>query len=137
VRADVPLLAAVCLGGAVGGGARYGLGAWAGSGGRDLELVAILVVNTVGCGLIGVLTVLAAEAFADVRLLRPALGTGVLGGFTTFSTYAVDVVALAEQGRWAPAVGYLVATPVLAMVAVWGASLLVRAALGARRGPGG
>jgi protein CrcB len=47
--------------------------------------------NLLGCLLIGVLTVLITEVFSARRLVRPFLGVGVLGGFTTFSTYAVDI----------------------------------------------
>ncbi len=111
--------------------------AWVATSHRDLTVVATLAVNTLGCALIGVLTVVALQVWVDVRLLRPALGTGVLGGFTTFSTYAVDVMALAEQGRWAVAAGYLVATPVLAVLAVWAASRTVQAMLSGRSGRSG
>lgn len=99
---------------------------WAAPRGGDAVAVATLAVNTVGCMLIGVLTVLAIDRWPDARLLRPALGTGVLGGFTTFSAYAVDVEALARQGRPGAAAAYLVATPTLAMVAVWAGARLTR-----------
>jgi fluoride exporter len=49
--------------------------------------------------------------------IRPLLGIGVLGGYTTFSTYTVDVITLAHVGRWTLAVTYLVVTPVLAVSA--------------------
>src|SRR3954471_6812642 len=50
--------------------------------------------NVVGCFLIGVLMVLVVERWSRRPLARPFLGTGVLGGFTTFSTYAVDTRGL-------------------------------------------
>jgi CrcB protein len=58
-----------------------------------------------------VLGLLLAALFArypDSRWLRPFLGTGVLGGYTTFSTFSVDVVQLADAGRTALAAGYVV-----------------------------
>src|SRR5206468_23399 len=58
-----------------------------------------MAVNVLGCGLIGVLMVLVGELWTGRRLLRPFLGTGVLGGFTTFSTYAVDLQHLFTTDR--------------------------------------
>ena len=118
-RPDVPVLVAVSLGGAAGAAARYAVTIRAVAVDDDAVAAATLAVNALGCALIGVLTVLAIDRWPDVRLLRPALGTGVLGGFTTFSAYALDVESLARQGRLAVAAAYLVATPVLAMAAVW------------------
>jgi CrcB protein len=51
------------------------------------------------------------------RLVRPCLGVGVLGGYTTFSTYAVDALSVARADRFGLALGYLVLTPVLAVLA--------------------
>ncbi|MDT7574858.1 MAG: fluoride exporter, partial [Pseudonocardiales bacterium] len=52
-------------------------------------------------------------------LTRPFLGTGVLGGFTTFSTYTVDAQQLVAAGRVAVAGAYLAGTLVAALVATW------------------
>ena len=57
-----------------------------------------LLVNGVGCAVIGVFMVVITDVWAAHRLVRPFFGTGVLGGFTTFSTYAVDI-----QKLWRPA----------------------------------
>ncbi|WNV83430.1 CrcB family protein [Umezawaea sp. Da 62-37] len=102
------VLGAVACGGALGALARYGLGIafpygpWT-----------ILVVNATGCLLIGVLMGLTEDA-----LLRAFLGTGVLGGYTTFSTYVVDFQRFASQGRPGVAMAYLAGTLVTALVAV-------------------
>jgi CrcB protein len=114
------VLAAVAVGGAVGGGLRYLISSLGGLPWTTL------VINTVGCALIGVLMVLLVDRWPDTRLVRPLLGTGVLGGFTTFSTYALDVERLLSRGQVATALGYLVATPVLALVAVWAAATSTR-----------
>jgi len=117
---------AVSVGGAFGAAARYllaPLGGWPWG---------TLTVNAVGCALIGMLMVLAVDRWPDVRLVRPLLGTGVLGGFTTFSTYAVDVEQLVRQSRIAVAIGYLVATPVLAVVVVTATVALTRRVVGWR-----
>jgi CrcB protein len=71
---------------------------------------ATLLTNMSGCLLIGVLMVVIAERVRPHPLVRPLLGVGVLGGYTTFSTYAVDTVAAVQSGRVDLAVLYAVAT---------------------------
>ncbi|PAU50439.1 fluoride efflux transporter CrcB [Streptomyces albireticuli] len=119
------VVCAVSLGGGLGAAARYGAGLlWPTAGGAFPWTT--FVVNTVGCALIGVLLTVIAGLPAPHRLLRPFLGTGVLGGFTTFSTYAVDVERLAGDGRLPTAVAYCVGTPVAALAAVWAAATATR-----------
>jgi fluoride exporter len=106
------ILSVIALGGAVGAVARHGVGVafpaepygfpWA-----------TFAVNVSGCLLIGVLMVLVAR-WPHHALVRPFLGVGVLGGYTTFSTYAVDVHRLGLQVM---TVIYLLGTPVVAVVA--------------------
>jgi CrcB protein len=62
-------------------------------------------------------------------LLRPFVGTGVLGGFTTFSTYAVDVERLVDGGRPGVALGYLALTVLAALAAVWSVEVAARRVL--------
>ena len=90
-------------------------------------------IAIIGCGLIGVLMVLLGEMRRPHRLLRPLVGTGVLGGFTTFSTYAVDLQRLLAGGHAWTAAAYLVATPVAALTAVWASVRATRRLLGGRR----
>jgi len=73
-----------------------------------------------------VLMVAIAEIWPRHRLLRPFLGTGVLGGYTTFSTYVVDAQRLLEQRAAATALIYLVATLVSAVLAVYVGTELAR-----------
>ncbi|GHF36060.1 putative fluoride ion transporter CrcB 1 [Streptomyces mashuensis] len=127
-----PVVCAVSAGGGVGAAARYGAGLlWPTAPGGFPWTT--LGVNVVGCALIGVLLVTIAERGTPHRLVRPFLGTGVLGGFTTFSTYAVDVHRLVTEGRQAAAAGCLVGTLLGAMAAVWAGSAVTRLALGRRR----
>ena len=108
-------LAAVALGGMVGASARYALElAWPPAP-AGLPW-ATLLTNALGCLLIGVLMVYVVERGGAHPLLRPFAGVGVLGGFTTFSTYAVQVDQRADQP--ALALAYLVVTPVAALLAV-------------------
>ncbi|MFD1147228.1 fluoride efflux transporter FluC [Saccharothrix hoggarensis] len=111
------VLGAIALGGGLGGLARHGLStAVAGPWG-------VLLVNVLGCALIGVLMVLAPRLH---RLARPFLGVGVLGGFTTFSAYALDVVRLGG----ATAVLYLFATLLPALGATFLAMTVTRKVAG-------
>jgi fluoride exporter len=110
-----PVLAAVALGGALGAAARWGLG---------LALPTppgatpwpTLGINLLGCLLIGVLLGVLRRHPAH-PLLRPFAGTGVLGGFTTFSGFAVDGLGLLRTGTPGPAALYLGGTLVGALVA--------------------
>lgn len=124
-RGEGSVVAAIAAGGALGAGARYAVGqAWPSPVGAFPS--STFVINVLGCGLIGTLMVLVTDVWLRQRLLRPFLGTGVLGGFTTFSTYAVDIERLATGGRVGVALFYLVATLMTALGAVWVAATLTR-----------
>lgn len=96
------MLSVVSAGGALGASVRYGLDQAFPTGPGGFPW-AIFWVNVSGCLLIGVLMVLVVDVWAGRPLIRPFLGVGVLGGFTTFSTYAVDFQRLVDAG--APASG--------------------------------
>lgn len=122
------VLAAVAAGGVLGAEARAGLAAlWpTPSGGFP---IGTLVINVTGCLLIGVLLVLVTEAGRGHPLARPFLGVGVLGGYTTFSGYAVDAHRLLAGGHVATALAALAVTPVLALLAVTVAAGATRRAI--------
>ncbi|MFC9245063.1 fluoride efflux transporter FluC [Streptomyces sp. NPDC057136] len=128
------VLGAIAAGGALGAVARYGaLVLWPAADGAFPW--AVLGVNVTGCALIGVLMVLVAERDGAAHpLLRPFLGVGVLGGFTTFSTYAADVSKLLDRQEALTAMAYAAATLVGALGAVWAAVAATRALLGVRGG---
>ena len=118
----------VAVGGAMGALARYGIGlAWPTPVGTFPW--ATLLINVVGCALMGILMVLIGEVFVAHRLIRPFAGTGILGGFTTFSTYAVDAEQLVAHGAARTGLLYLVATPAAALAAVGVAAVLTREAV--------
>ncbi len=130
-----PVLSAIAAGGALGASARYGIsvalphppGAFAWP---------IFLANVSGCLLIGVLMTSLAEAPGAPRLLRPFLGVGVLGGYTTFSTYVLDTHRTLASGAAGTALLYLFGTLAGALLAVWAGSALTAAVL-ARREPAG
>ncbi|MER7458684.1 fluoride efflux transporter CrcB [Micromonospora sp. NPDC126480] len=112
------LLGAVAVGGALGALARAGLG-YAFPPGPAGFPWATFTVNLSGCLLIGVLMALLARRAGGPALARPFLGVGVLGGYTTFSTYAVEARQLLAAGATTTALAYLAATLTGALLAVW------------------
>ncbi|MYW64266.1 fluoride efflux transporter CrcB [Streptomyces sp. SID8379] len=131
-RDQGPVIAAVSLGGAVGACARYGAALlWPAAPGAFPWTT--LAVNVVGCAVMGVLMVVITDVWAAHRLVRPFFGTGVLGGFTTFSTYAVDIRTLTDVGHARTALGYLALTVCAALAAVWTAAHLTRRVIERRR----
>ena len=97
------------------------------------EVWATLAVNLAGCALIGVLVVLTTEVWQGHPLIRPCLGTGVLGGFTTFSTYALDAHGLWVAGDRATATAYLGGTLLGCVAATAAAAGLARSVVAGRR----
>ena len=84
----------------------------------------------IGSLLIGILMVLVVEVWEAHPLVRPFLGVGILGGFTTFSTYVVDVQRLVDAGAAGTALAYLAATLTAALVAVYVGLTIARTAVG-------
>jgi CrcB protein len=117
----------VALGGAIGTAARYALGRLAPVAPRTFPTTTLLV-NLSGAFLLGLLIMVLAHHRPDDVRLRALLGVGVLGGFTTFSTFAVETVQLLRAHCGGIALAYVAAS-------IGGG--LVAARLGARvwRGP--
>ena len=120
-----PVLGAIAAGGVLGSLARYGIQAAVPHGPAEFGW-ATFGINVGGCFLIGVLMVLIVRRFPARPLLRPFLGVGVLGGFTTFSAYAVDIDQAIIDGAVGTALTYLVATLVAALLAVWAGSAVAK-----------
>lgn len=106
-----------CAGGAVGAGLRhlvnlttvrvFGLGVpWA-----------TLAVNFLGSFVMGLLTAYLVERMPDAMALRIFFATGLLGGFTTFSAFSLDVAVMAERGDLLHAALYILASVILSVVA--------------------
>ncbi|MFF7181563.1 CrcB family protein [Streptomyces sp. NPDC008121] len=129
LRGRLPAVGAVAAGGALGAAARYAaVLAWPTPPGAFPWTV--LAVNASGCAALGVLMVLLTETGPPLHpLLRPFLGTGVLGGFTTFSTYALDTQRLLSAGDAARGILYLGATAIVALTAVWAGTTAARGVL--------
>ncbi len=110
------VLGAIALGGVLGSEARYALTLELPDTDRGVPWTTF-AVNVLGCLAIGALMAGVQRWGPRRPLLRPFAGVGVLGGFTTFSAYAVGVDRLLAAGRPAAALAYLALTPVCAVAA--------------------
>ena len=127
------LLGSIAAGGVLGSEARYALTLAAPDPVGAVPWTT-LAINVTGCLVMGLLMVVVRRYRGRLPLLRPFAGVGVLGGFTTFSAYAVGVERLASDHPW-QALAYLALTPALAVPAAaagarLGRVLLVRRASG-------
>jgi fluoride exporter len=119
-------LAAVAVGGGIGSVARYLLAAAFPAG--DGFPWAIFAVNVSGCFCLGVLMVYLLDVWPPRRFLRPFLAVGLIGGFTTFSTFAGGVLTLLNGRAFALADAYALSSVAAALVAVWSGMKAARAA---------
>lgn len=119
------ILVAIAIGGVIGTEGRYGLGQLMPHSASQFPW-STLVVNASGCLLIGALMVMIVELTSPRRLIRPFLGVGVLGGYTTFSTFAVDADRLVSGHRALLALAYVAATLAACLAAVTAATLATR-----------
>ena len=116
---------AVGLGGFIGSVLRYLIGLIKLNEGLAFP-VKTLVINVVGAFAIGIITALALkQSNLDPRLVL-FLKVGICGGFTTFSTFALESVQLFQSGKGAMALAYMVLSAVLSVLAVFGAQALIK-----------
>lgn len=118
VRNRWDVLIVIAAGGAVGSLGRWGLTVLLPHPASAFPW-ATFTANVVGCLLLGALMVFVIEVWPPSRYLRPFLGVGVLGGFTTFSTYMLDARTLLVAGRTSLAGQYVFGSLVAGLVAVW------------------
>jgi CrcB protein len=123
------MILAIAAGGAIGAVARYvaaaQIGHWLGTG----FPWGILLVNIAGSFLMGVLVEAMTLVWSPSAELRALLVVGVLGAFTTFSTFALDIVTVLERGQILLAALYIGASVGLAVLALLGGMGLIRAVL--------
>ena len=120
----------VAMGGAIGSSFRYLFGVAA------TRLFGMgfpwgtLIVNIVGSFLMGVLIVLLALRYSVNNEVRAFLAIGVLGGFTTFSSFALDVVLLYERKQYFASMGYMSASVICSILALFMGMAVVRSFTG-------
>lgn len=116
----MPMALAIALGGAVGALSRHYMAAAVS---RAFGLgfpYGTLTVNVVGCFLMGLLVEALALRFSITPEARGFLAVGLLGGFTTFSAFSLEVALLYERGQLLLAALYVVASVVLSVAALFG-----------------
>ena len=110
----------VGAGGLIGAVGRYLVGTWAqGLVGSSSFPLGTLVVNVVGCLLIGVLAGLAETRDVLSEQVRVFLVVGVLGGFTTYSAFGYETVALLRSGDTVAAIANVGLQLAVGLAAVW------------------
>ncbi|WP_436284055.1 fluoride efflux transporter CrcB [Rhizobium sp. LjRoot258] len=85
-----------------------------------------LAINVVGSALMGFVVAVFATLNFSAQETRLFLTTGIIGGFTTFSTFSLDAVALWERGQYLAAASYVLASVVISLVALTLSMVLVR-----------
>jgi len=124
------MLIAIGFGGAVGSVARYltmvAVGHWFGM----AFPYGTLAVNVVGSLAMGVLVELSALVWSPSPELRALLTVGVLGGYTTFSTFSLDVAFLMQRGDTAAAAVYVVVSVLLSVGALFAGLHIIRGMVG-------
>lgn len=120
------LVLAVALGSAAGGVARFLLSAWLEQRTASSFPYATLLVNLSGSLLLGFLATWTYETVGVPAELRALLTTGLCGGFTTFSTFSLETVALADEGALGRAALYVALSVVLCVIGAYGGVLGAR-----------
>ena len=111
----------IALGSALGGAGRYGVGLWTSERfGSDFPW-ATLIVNAVGSFVIGFVTVVteANDSWPVSNDARLFLAVGFCGGFTTFSAFSIQTLALMQAGQWPQASANILGSVGFCLLAVW------------------
>ncbi|MEM6908908.1 MAG: fluoride efflux transporter CrcB [Pseudomonadota bacterium] len=130
-----PLLASIYVGcgGALGAVARYQLGRaithWLGPVNSEAFPWATLTVNVLGCLVMGLVFAALGRFGAGSEAVRLLIGVGLLGGFTTFSAFSLELLLLAERGALGAAFGYAALSVLAGVAALYCGLLIARAAL--------
>jgi len=122
------ILGAISAGGTLGALARYGIAVAVPHSSRGFP-IGTLIINVAGALLIGALMALLGHLRHPHPLIRPFFGVGILGGFTTFSTYVVDAQQLFVGSEAGVALLYLASTLLLGVAAVAVGAVLTRLVL--------
>ena len=110
----------VAFGGALGSVSRYLLGTWIQSVSKTIHFpFGTLAVNLIGCFVIGFLSHLADARSAFTTESRALVFVGVLGGFTTFSSFGNDTINLLRDGEMFNALANVGANVILGLALVW------------------
>lgn len=119
-------LAIVFLGGGIGSVLRYLVAGWVQSLSSSVFPLGTLTVNLIGCALIGFLAPLLTTGPVLFRPeYRLAILVGLLGGFTTFSSFAWETIKLTDDSQWLFAIANIVASNAVGLTFAWLGTRLV------------
>ena len=107
----------VCVGGGAGSGARYLLSGWVLAKTGSGFPWGTFAVNVIGSFLLGLLMYLGLETETLSPTLRIGLTTGLMGGFTTYSTFNYETMRFLQDGAWLPATANVLATVLVCLTA--------------------
>ena len=124
---EMRLLLLATIGGALGSGARHLVNVGMTRAFGPHFPWATLTVNVAGSFLMGLLVDMILRRFGGSVEMRTFLATGILGGFTTFSAFSLDISNLIGRGDSASAMGYIVASVALSLVALYAGLALSKA----------
>jgi CrcB protein len=117
----------VAVGGALGSMARYGFGVAVGQVWRDAFPLGTMLINIIGSLamglLVGSLVRFTPSWQSDARLF---VAVGILGGFTTFSSFSLDAISMLERGDFGPALLYILVSVLVGIAALYGGLVLMR-----------
>ena len=109
---------AVALAGAIGALARWGIGAWFGQRFPSFPW-GTMVINVSGSFILGVMFAVLVERNIGSTMMRVALMTGLMGAYTTFSTFSLETFRLFEDGATGSAIANIGFSVVLGLAGVW------------------
>ncbi|MCB5160803.1 fluoride efflux transporter CrcB [Marinomonas algarum] len=116
----------IAFGGGVGALSRYGLTKWINTYWTHYFPFATMVVNVLGCVLMGIAFVVISERLPVLEPYRPLVMVGFLGAFTTFSTFSLEIVSLINMQAWLSVISYLLLSCVLGVVGLAAGMALAR-----------
>lgn len=125
------LIALAAAGGAIGAAGRYLVGIYA------MRLLGpgfpygTFIVNVIGAFLMGLFIHMLAVKLTGCMELRTFITVGILGGFTTFSAFSLEVVNMIERGNWSLAIIYALASVIASVLALFTGLYLARHFTGA------
>lgn len=122
----MPVALAVALGGAIGALGRYGLDRLLERRTESVFPWSTFAINVSGCLAIGVLVAALVDRHETPAWLRVGLVLGVVGGYTTFSTFSQETLDLLEEDRVALALAYAAGSVALGVLAVYAGTRIGR-----------
>lgn len=123
----MPVIVGVALGGALGASARYSLDRFIEERSNAVFPWATFVINVSGCLLIGILTEQLVDRHHLPAWIRVGVIVGVIGGYTTFSTFSQEAFSLIESRDFGITILYATGSVVTGILAVWAGTVLGRA----------